>query len=68
MDILWLWCNHSNFMQLLLRVYSGVRRKFSWGFHSVACGVHLYLVYAVSDVTIWRHIYVSKPTFWRSLL
>jgi len=47
---------------------SGVRRKFSWGFHSVAYGGHLYLVCAVCDVTIWRHIRVSKPTFWRSLL
>ena len=73
MDILWLWCNHSNVMQLLLRVYSGVRRKFSWGFHSVAYGGRLYLVCAVCDVTIRRHIHVSKPTFcevcwpqWRS--
>jgi len=23
---------------------------------------------AVCDVTIWRHIHVSRPTFWRSLL
>jgi len=42
--------------------------NFHGGFHSVARGVHLYLVCAVCDVTIWRHIYVSKPTFWRSLL
>jgi len=49
--------------------HSGVRRKFSWGgFHSVAYGGHLYLVCAVWDVTIWRHIHVSKPTFWRSFL
>jgi len=48
---------------------SGGRRKFSWGFfHSVAYGGHLYLVCPVCDVTIWRHIYISKPTFWRSLL
>ena len=47
----------------------GVRRKFSWGrFHSVAYGDYLYLVWAVCDVTIWRHNHVSKPTFWRSLL
>jgi len=31
MDILWLWCNHSNVMQLLLRACSGVHRKFSRG-------------------------------------
>ena len=37
-------------------------------FHSVAYGGYLYLVCAVCDVTIWRHIYVSKPKFWRSLL
>jgi len=44
---------------------SGVRRKFSWGgFHSVAYGGHLYLVCAICNVTIWRHIHVSK----RSLL
>ena len=49
--------------------FSGVRRKFSWGgFGSGSNGVHLYLVFAVCDVTIWRHFHVSKPTFWRSLL
>jgi len=48
--------------------YSGVRRKFSWGVHSVACGAYLLVVCGVCDVTIWRHIHVSKPTFWRSLL
>jgi len=26
------------------------------------------MVCAVCDITIWRHIHVSKPTFWRSLL
>ena len=63
MDILWLWCNHSNFMQLLLRVHSGVRRKFSWGISfSDTCP----FVFGVR--CLWRHIYVSKPTFWRSLL
>jgi len=36
--------------------------------HSVAYGGHLHLVCAVYDVTVWRHIHVSKPTFWRSLL
>jgi len=38
------------------------------GFHSVAYGGHLYLVCAVCDVTIWRHIHVSKATFWRRFL
>jgi len=47
---------------------SSVRRKFSWGFHSVAYGGHFYFVSAVCDVTIKRHIHVSKPTFWRILL
>jgi len=36
--------------------------------HSVAYGGHLYLVCAVCDVTIWRHIHVSKRAVWRSLL
>jgi len=50
-------------------VISVVRRKFSSGeVHSVACGNNLYLVCAVCDVTIWRHIHVCKPTFWRSFL
>jgi len=42
--------------------YSGVRRKFSWGF---PYGGHLYLMCAVCDVTSWRRIPVSKPTFRR---
>jgi len=42
--------------------------NFHGGIHSVAYGGHLYLVCAVCDVTIRRHIQVSKPTFWRSLL
>jgi len=37
-------------------------------FHSVVYGGQLYLVCAVCDVINWRHIHVSKPTFWRSLL
>jgi len=37
-------------------------------FYSVAYGGHFYLMCAVCDVTIWHHIHVSKPTFWRSLL
>ena len=36
--------------------------------HSVAYSGHLSFVCAVCDVTIWRHIHVSKLTFWRSLL
>jgi len=32
-------------------VSSGVRRKLMEGFHSVAYGGHLYLVWAVCDVT-----------------
>jgi len=42
--------------------------NFHGGFHSVAYGGHLCLVCAVYDVTIRRHIHVSQPTFWRSLL
>ena len=38
------------------------------GILSVAHGGHLYLVRAVCHVTIWRHVHVSRPTFWRSLL
>jgi len=35
---------------------------------SVAYGGHLFVVGSLCDVTIWRHIHVSKPTFWWSLL
>jgi len=42
------------------------QKIFMGGVHSVAYGGHLYLVRAVCDVTIWRHIHVSKATFWRS--
>jgi len=51
---------------ILMTSASGVRRKFSWGVHSVA--YQLCLVRAVCDITIRRHIHVSKPTFWQSLL
>jgi len=44
------------------------QKIFMGGFHSVAFGGHLYLVCAVCDVTIWRHIHVSKPTFSRNFL
>jgi len=37
-------------------------------FHSLSYGGHLYLLCAICDVKIWRHIHVSKPTLWRSLL
>jgi len=48
---------------------SGLRRKFSWGgFHSVAYGGHFHLVCGLCDVTILRHLHVSRPTFWRSVL
>jgi len=47
---------------------SGVRRNFSWGGFIQWHLVVIFLVCAVCDVTIWRHIHVSKPTFWRSCL
>jgi len=34
--------------------------NFHGGFHSVAYGGQLYLVCTVCDVTVWRHIKVSK--------
>jgi len=34
----------------------------------VAYGGHLFAVIGLYDITICRHIHVSKPTFWRSLL
>jgi len=47
------------------------QKIFMGRFHSVACGGHLYLVCAVCDVTIWRHIHVSKERFgdvcWRNM-
>ena len=42
--------------------------NFHGGLHSVAYGDHLFLVWCLCDVTIWRHIHVSKPTFWQNLL
>jgi len=48
---------------------SCVRRKISRErFHSVMYSGQLFVVCGLCDVTIWRHIHVSKPTFWRSLL
>ena len=44
------------------------QKIFMRGVHSVACGGHFYLVCGVCDVTRWRHIHVSKPTFSRNLL
>jgi len=55
-------------MHITLISHSDVRRKFSWGVHSVAYDGHLYLVCAVCHVAIWCHNHVSKSTFWRSLL
>jgi len=31
-------------------------------------GGHLHFVFSLCDVTIWRHIHVTKLPFWRSLL
>ena len=44
------------------------KKIFMGAFQLAVCGGHLYLVYAICDVTIWSHIHFSKPTFWRSLL
>jgi len=44
------------------------QKIFTGGFGSGSYGGHLYLVFAVCDVTIWRHFHVFKPTFWRSFL
>ena len=56
-------------MQLLLRVYSDVRRKFSWRafiqWHMVVVCISCAL-FVTSQFR--RHIHVSKPTFWRSLM
>jgi len=54
--------------EVMLHFQWRTQKIFMRGFHSVAYGGHLYLVCALCDVTIWRHIHVSKPTFWRSLL
>jgi len=64
------WCHIVNILSAdSMITHSGVHRKFSWlALHSVPYGGYLYLVCAVCDVTIWRHIPVSKPTFWRSSL
>jgi len=35
---------------------------------ALAHGCHCYWMYAVCDGTIWHHIRVWKPTFWRRLL
>jgi len=44
--------NNAYEFQHLVVTHSGVRRKLSWGVHSMADGGHLYLVCAVCDVTI----------------
>jgi len=38
------------------------------GIGSGSYGGYLHLMCAVCDVTIWCHVHVFKPTFWRSLL
>jgi len=58
-------CNSESITAASVVAYA---HNFHRGFHSVAYGGHLCLVCAVCDVTVWRHIHVSKPTFWRSLL
>jgi len=40
------------------------QKIFMGGVHSVAYSGHIYLVCAVCDVTIRRHIHASKPKFW----
>ena len=42
---------------------SGVRKNFREGVNSVTYGGHLYLVCALCDVTVWRHVHVFKSTF-----
>jgi len=59
---------NENFIRTTNTISSGARRNFSWGVRSMAYGGHIYFVSAVYDVTIGRHIHVSKTTFWRSLL
>jgi len=39
------------------------QKMFMGGFHSEAYGGRLYLLCSVCDITICRHIHVSKPTF-----
>ena len=59
-----IWLQHPDF----LFGYTGVRRKFSWGVVSIS-GIWWSFVFGVRS--LWRHnltSYVSKPTFWRSLL
>jgi len=35
----------------------------AWGLVAVAYGGHCYWVWAVCDITLWRQIHVSNPTF-----
>jgi len=61
--------NHTNKGLTLMTWYQWRTQKiFMEGFHSVAYGGYLYLVCAVCDVTIWRHMHVSKQTFSLNLL
>jgi len=59
------WChNNTVFIVDVSRVYaSGVGRKFSWGFSFN--GRWWSFVFGVRS--LWRHIHLSKPMFWRSL-
>ena len=43
-------------------------RKFSWGGSCSGIWWSIVIVCALWNVTIRCHLYVSKPTFWRSLL
>jgi len=45
---------------------SGVRRNFHGGF--IQCRMLVICSWCVCDDTVWRHIHISTPTFWRSLL
>jgi len=41
-----------NYLLTRFILSGGVRRKFSWGVHSVVYGGHVYLVSAICDVTL----------------
>jgi len=52
--------NHARSTQNQLWKQWRTQKIFMGEFHSVANGGHWYLVCAVCDVTIWRHIHVFK--------
>jgi len=69
--LLFIWGTAANEFELYLWNTAKQRRTqkiFMGGFRSVAYGGRLFVVCVLCDVTIWRYIHVSKPTFWRSLL